>query len=86
MRRRSNVGADWGADRRDRVRVALQRAAGGHDRGLATGRAGGLNLADIVSAYGKAFAENRYMGLIWLTPPFVHQFHGNPAILGAFEC
>ncbi|MBR8212898.1 MULTISPECIES: DUF969 domain-containing protein [Burkholderia] len=39
--------------------------------GLATGLAGGLNLVDIVSAFGKAFAENRYMGLIWLTLPVI---------------
>ena len=39
--------------------------------GLATGLAGGLNLVDIVSAFGKAFTENRYMGLIWLTLPVI---------------
>ncbi|KER72277.1 membrane protein [Burkholderia cepacia] len=39
--------------------------------GLATGLAGGLNLVDIVSAFGKAFADNRYMGLIWLTLPVI---------------
>lgn len=39
--------------------------------GLATGLAGGLDLIEIVSAFGKAFTENRYMGLIWLTLPVI---------------
>ena len=39
--------------------------------GLATGLAGGMNLVDIVSAFGKAFTDNRYMGLIWLTLPVI---------------
>lgn len=39
--------------------------------GLATGLAAGLNLVDIVSAFGKAVADNRYMGLIWLTLPVI---------------
>src|SRR5215471_4729373 len=39
--------------------------------GLATGLAAGLDLVDIVSAFGKAFTENRYMGLIWLTLPVI---------------
>src|SRR5471032_1385495 len=39
--------------------------------GVATGVAGGLNPVDIVSAFGKAFADNRYMGLIWLTLPVI---------------
>ncbi|KUY91121.1 hypothetical protein WS50_23310 [Burkholderia territorii] len=39
--------------------------------GLATGLAGGMNVVDIVSAFGKAFTDNRYMGLIWLTLPVI---------------
>ncbi|WP_267225577.1 DUF969 domain-containing protein [Dyella silvae] len=39
--------------------------------GLATGLAAGLNLVDIISAFGKAVADNRYMGLIWLTLPVI---------------
>ena len=39
--------------------------------GLATGLAGGLHTVEIISAFGKAFAENRYMGLIWLTLPVI---------------
>src|SRR6202012_3862883 len=39
--------------------------------GVATGLAGGLHTVEIISAFGKAFAENRYMGLIWLTLPVI---------------
>jgi uncharacterized membrane protein len=39
--------------------------------GVATGIAGGLPTVEIVSAFGKAFADNRYMGLIWLTLPVI---------------
>jgi len=39
--------------------------------GLATGLAGGMDLVGIISAFGKAFTENRYMGLIWLTLPVI---------------
>jgi uncharacterized membrane protein len=39
--------------------------------GIATGIAGGLQPVEIVSAFGKAFADNRYMGLIWLTLPVI---------------
>ncbi|WP_201313108.1 DUF969 domain-containing protein [Dyella sp. EPa41] len=39
--------------------------------GLATGLAAGLDPVDIVSAFGKAVADNRYMGLIWLTLPVI---------------
>ncbi|WP_153101965.1 DUF969 domain-containing protein [Paraburkholderia hayleyella] len=39
--------------------------------GMATGLAGGLDLVGIISAFGSAFAENRYMGLIWLTLPVI---------------
>ncbi|CAG9256875.1 putative integral membrane protein [Paraburkholderia unamae] len=39
--------------------------------GIATGLAGGLHTVEIVSAFGKAFADNRYMGLVWLTLPVI---------------
>jgi len=39
--------------------------------GIATGAAGGMHTVDIISAFGKAFTENRYMGLIWLTLPVI---------------
>ena len=39
--------------------------------GIATGVAGGLHTVEIVSAFGKAFADNRYMGLVWLTLPVI---------------
>src|SRR3984885_10081650 len=39
--------------------------------GVATGLAGGLHTVEIISAFGKAFADNRYMGLIWLTLPVI---------------
>ncbi|MGF6505963.1 putative membrane protein [Paraburkholderia sp. 32] len=39
--------------------------------GVATRIAGGLQTVEIVSAFGKAFADNRYMGLIWLTLPVI---------------
>lgn len=39
--------------------------------GIATGAAGGMHTVEIISAFGKAFTENRYMGLIWLTLPVI---------------
>ncbi|HEX5340255.1 MAG TPA: DUF969 domain-containing protein [Gammaproteobacteria bacterium] len=39
--------------------------------GIATGVAGGLDPINIVSAFGRAFTENRYMGLVWLTLPVI---------------
>ncbi len=39
--------------------------------GIATGFAGGLNVVAIVSEFGRAFTENRYMGLVWLTLPVI---------------
>lgn len=39
--------------------------------GMATGLAAGLDPVAIVSAFGKAVADNRYMGLIWLTLPVI---------------
>jgi len=37
--------------------------------GISTGLAGGMHTVEIISAFGKAFTDNRYMGLIWLTLP-----------------
>ena len=39
--------------------------------GIATGLAGGLDVYSIVSDFGRAFTENRYMGLVWLTLPVI---------------
>jgi len=39
--------------------------------GIATGVAGGLSPIAIVSEFGRAFTENRYMGLVWLTLPVI---------------
>lgn len=39
--------------------------------GIATGFAGGLNVIAIISEFGRAFTENRYMGLVWLTLPVI---------------
>jgi uncharacterized membrane protein len=39
--------------------------------GLATGLASGLGLVDVVSAFGKAFIESRYVAIIWLVLPVI---------------
>lgn len=39
--------------------------------GIATGVAGGLDPVAIVSEFGRAFTENRYIGLVWLTLPVI---------------
>ena len=39
--------------------------------GLATGFAGGLDPVSIVSEFGRAFTENRYVALVWLTLPVI---------------
>ncbi|MCC3704433.1 DUF969 domain-containing protein [Rouxiella badensis] len=39
--------------------------------GISTGIAGGMHTVDIISAFGKAFTDNRYMGLVWLTLPVI---------------
>jgi uncharacterized membrane protein len=44
---------------------------------LATGFAGGLDPVAIVSAFGKAFTENRYMALVWLTLPVIGMLEKN---------
>ena len=38
---------------------------------LATGLAGGLDPYALVSAFGKAFTENRYLALVWFTLPVI---------------
>ena len=38
---------------------------------IVTGLAGGLDLVDVVSAFGKAFNENRYIGAVWLVLPAI---------------
>lgn len=38
---------------------------------LATGLAAGLTPVEVVSAFGKAFNENRYVGLVWLVLPVI---------------
>jgi uncharacterized membrane protein len=39
--------------------------------GIATGVAGGLDPVSIVSEFGRAFTENRYISLVWLTLPVI---------------
>lgn len=39
--------------------------------GIATGVAGGLDPVSIVSEFGRAFTENRYVALVWLTLPVI---------------
>ena len=38
---------------------------------LATGLAGGIDPVSLVSDLGRAFAENRYLALVWLTLPVI---------------
>ena len=39
--------------------------------GLATGVAGGLSPTAVLETFGRAFAENRYVGIVWLVLPVV---------------
>ena len=39
--------------------------------GLATGLASGLGPIEVVSAFGKAFAESRYVAIVWLVLPVI---------------
>lgn len=39
--------------------------------GLATGLASGLGPAEVVSAFGKAFIESRYVAIVWLLLPVI---------------
>jgi uncharacterized membrane protein len=38
---------------------------------IATGLAGGLDLVAVVSALGRAFTQNRYVGIVWLVLPVI---------------
>jgi uncharacterized membrane protein len=38
---------------------------------LVTGLAGGLDLIAVISAFGKAFNDNRYVSLVWLVLPVI---------------
>lgn len=44
---------------------------------IATGLAGGIDPVAIVSAIGRAFTENRYMALVWLTLPVIGMLEKN---------
>lgn len=39
--------------------------------GLATGLAGGMDPVAVVTEFGRAFTENRYVALVWLTLPVI---------------
>jgi uncharacterized membrane protein len=39
--------------------------------GLATGLASGLGPLDVISAFGKAFIESRYVAIVWLVLPVI---------------
>ncbi len=39
--------------------------------GIATGLAGGLDPVSVVTEFGRAFSENRYVALVWLTLPVI---------------
>ena len=38
---------------------------------IVTGLAGGLDLVEVISAFGKAFNENRYVSIVWLVLPVI---------------
>ena len=38
---------------------------------IATGLAGGLDLVAVVSSLGRAFTQNRYVGIVWLVLPVI---------------
>ena len=44
---------------------------------LATGLAGGLDPVAIVTEFGRAFTQNRYMALVWLTLPVIGMLEKN---------
>lgn len=39
--------------------------------GLATGIAGGSSLTGVIEIFGRAFVENRYVGIVWLVLPVI---------------
>ena len=44
---------------------------------VATGLAAGIDLAGIVTEFGRAFTQNRYMALVWLTLPVIGMLEKN---------
>jgi uncharacterized membrane protein len=44
---------------------------------VATGLAAGIDLMGIVSEFGRAFTQNRYMALVWLTLPVIGMLEKN---------
>ncbi|HEX7964690.1 MAG TPA: DUF969 domain-containing protein [Gammaproteobacteria bacterium] len=44
---------------------------------LATGFAGGFDVVTIVSEFGRAFTQNRYMALVWFTLPVIGMLEKN---------
>ena len=44
---------------------------------VATGFAAGIDLVGIVSEFGRAFTQNRYMALVWLTLPVIGMLEKN---------
>lgn len=44
---------------------------------LATGLAAGIDVVGIVSEFGRAFTQNRYMALVWLTLPVIGMLEKN---------
>lgn len=44
---------------------------------VATGLAAGIDLVAIVSEFGRAFTQNRYMALVWLTLPVIGMLEKN---------
>ncbi len=39
--------------------------------GIATGLASGLGFVDVISAFGKAFTESRYIAIVWMLLPVI---------------
>jgi uncharacterized membrane protein len=44
---------------------------------IATGLAAGVDIAGIVTEFGRAFTQNRYMALVWLTLPVIGMLEKN---------
>ena len=44
---------------------------------LATGLAAGIDLVAVVTEFGRAFTQNRYMALVWLTLPVIGMLEKN---------
>lgn len=45
--------------------------------GIATGLAGGIDPVSLVSDFGRAFAQNRYLALVWFTLPVIGMLEKN---------